>query len=138
MSLQLPGTHRRGFLRGLGALVALPAMEPFRPLMAAGVERAVGTTAGGAPLRMAYLYIPNGVNLDHWRPQGTAANYKPGETFKSMEPLREDFQIFTGFEQRNARAGGDGAGDHARGVATFLTSARARKTPARTSRSGFP
>ena len=62
--------NRRGFLRGLGAFVALPAMESFRPLMAAGVERAIGTTASGAPLRMAYLYIPNGVNVNEWFPTG--------------------------------------------------------------------
>jgi Protein of unknown function (DUF1552) len=128
MSLQLPGTNRRGFLRGLGAFVALPAMESHRPLLAAGVGKTLATAASGAPLRMAYLYIPNGVNLDCWRPKGTSGSYKLGETFKSMESLREDFQIFTGFEQNNARAGGDGPGDHARGVATFLTSARARKT----------
>ena len=128
MSLQLPGTNRRGFLRGLGAFVALPAMESFRPLMAAGAERAVATTASGAPLRMAYLYIPNGVNLEHWRPKGTTASYKLGDTFKPMEALRNDFQIFTGFEQQFAAANGDGAGDHARGVATFLTSTQARKT----------
>ena len=77
---------------------------------------------------MAYLYIPNGVNLEFWRPEGGNSSYKMGETFKPMEALRNDFQIFTGFEQKNASAGGDGAGDHARGVATFLTSARARKT----------
>ena len=122
------GTSRRGFLRGLGAAVALPALESFRPLLAAGAERAIATTASGAPLRMAYLYIPNGVNLDLWRPKGTTSSYMMGETFKSMESLREDFQIYTGLEQQNAAAGGDGAGDHARGVATFLTSARARKT----------
>ena len=123
-----PSTGRRGFLRGLGASVALPALDIFRPLMAAGVEKAIGTTASGAPLRMAYLYIPNGVNLEHWRPKGSTASYKLGKTFKSMEALRGDFQIFAGFEQENATAGQDGAGDHARGVATFLTSARARKT----------
>jgi hypothetical protein len=128
MSHPFPGTSRRGFLRGLGASVALPALDIFRPLLAAGVERAVATTASGAPLRMAYLYIPNGVNLEFWRPKGGNSSYKMGETFKPMEALRNDFQIFTGFEQKNASAGGDGAGDHARGVATFLTSARARKT----------
>lgn len=125
---QFTGTNRRGFLRGLGAAVALPALESFRPLLAANAGRAIGTTASGAPLRMAYLYIPNGVNVDLWRPKGTTSSYKLGETFKPMEALREDFQIFTGFEQKNAAAGGDGPGDHARGVATFLTSARARKT----------
>lgn len=120
---------RRGFLRGLGAALSLPALESFRPLMAAtAAERAIATTASGAPLRMAYLYIPNGVNLDHWRPQGTASSYKMGSSFASMEKHRQDFQIFTGFEQKNAMAGGDGPGDHARGVAAFLTSARPRKT----------
>ncbi len=122
------GTSRRGFLRGLGASIALPALDSFRPLLAATAQRAVGTTASGAPLRMAYLYIPNGVNMEFWRPKGNNSNYKLGETFKPMEPHRDDFQIFTGFEQKNASAGGDGPGDHARGVATFLTSARARKT----------
>lgn len=122
-------TSRRGFLRGLGAAVSLPALDIFRPLMAAEAgRRALATTASGAPLRMAYLYIPNGVNLEHWRPNGTTSGYKMGPTFKPMEAHRADFQIFTGFEQKFAAAGGDGPGDHARGVATFLTSSRARKT----------
>ncbi|MEK7953315.1 DUF1552 domain-containing protein [Luteolibacter soli] len=120
---------RRGFLRGLGAAVGLPALDIFRPLMAAETAvHGLATTASGAPLRTAFLYIPNGVNLDYWRPNGTTAGYKMGATFKSMEALREDFQIFTGFEQQFARANGDGPGDHARGVATFLTSCQARKT----------
>ncbi|MDE0835886.1 MAG: DUF1552 domain-containing protein [Akkermansiaceae bacterium] len=127
MSAQL--TSRRGFLRGFGAAVSLPALEAFRPLMAASTTaRAVGTTASGAPLRMAYLYIPNGVNVEKWRPTGTASSYKMGESFGEMEKHRKDFQIFTGFEQKNATPGGDGAGDHARGTAAFLTSARPRKT----------
>lgn len=125
---QFTGTSRRGFLRGLGAAVALPALESFRPLLAAATERAIATTASGAPLRMAYLYIPNGVNMDLWRPKGTSSRYKMGKTFEPMEALREDFQIFSGFEEKNATAGGDGPGDHARGVASFLTSTRARKT----------
>jgi hypothetical protein len=120
---------RRRFLRGFGAAVALPAFESFRPLMAASAPgKAIATTASGAPLRMAYLYIPNGVNLAHWRPEGTSGNYKMGSSFASMEKHREDFQIFTGFEQKNATNGGDGPGDHARGNAAFLTSARPRKT----------
>lgn len=123
------GTSRRGFLRGIGASVALPALESLQPLIAAVPgTKAMATTASGTPLRMAYLYIPNGVNLDFWRPKGSDSSYKMGETFKAMEPHRSDFQIFTGFEQKNAMAGSDGPGDHARGVATFLTSARARKT----------
>lgn len=121
--------NRRGFLRGLGVSMALPALESFRPLLAAETAaRAIGTTASGAPLRMAYLYVPNGVNLEKWRPSGTTSSYKLGETFSPVEHLREDFQVFSGFEHKNATNGSDGPGDHARGSATFLTGQRAKKT----------
>lgn len=123
-------TSRRGFLRGFGAAVSLPALEAFhRPLMAATQGgRAIATTASGAPLRMAYLYVPNGVNIDKWRPKGTTSSYKMGESFGEMEKHREDFQIFTGFEQKNASRGNDGGGDHARANSVFLTSSRPKKT----------
>ncbi|MDX1679117.1 MAG: DUF1552 domain-containing protein [Akkermansiaceae bacterium] len=121
---------RRGFLRGLGAAVTLPALEALHsPLQAAvGGSRPIATTATGAPLRMAYLYVPNGVNLEHWRPQGRGSSYQMGRSFKALEKHRDDFQIFTGFEQKNAAPGADGPGDHARANSVFLTSARPKKT----------
>ncbi|HEY7117425.1 MAG TPA: hypothetical protein VH475_12615 [Tepidisphaeraceae bacterium] len=55
---------RRRFLRGVGACVALPAFESLlRPSLAAAAAPAatsMGTTATGAPLRMAFVYFPNG------------------------------------------------------------------------------
>lgn len=117
---------RRHFLRGIGAAVGLPALESMSPLLAAGAG--AGQTAKGAPLRMAYLYIPNGVNLEHWRPSGTGKNYQLGRSMKSLEGLKGDMQIFTGFSHQHAKAGKDGAGDHARSNATFLTGQRAKKT----------
>lgn len=125
----LPGISRRGFLRGLGVSLSLPAFEAFQPLLAAGAAaKSLGTTASGAPLRMAYLYIPNGVNLSAWRPDGNGNSYKPGKTFAPMEALRGDYQVFTGFECKEASGGADGPGDHARSNATFLTGVRAKKT----------
>ena len=126
---------RRKFLRGLGAAVGLPAMESLRPLMGAtagaaatAATAATATTASGNPLRMAYLYIPNGVNLEHWRPQGKGSDYQLGKSMAPLQDLKEDMQIFTGFAHRQAVAGADGAGDHARSNATFLTGQRAKKT----------
>lgn len=122
-------SSRRGFLRGLGAAVALPAMESMAPLMAAPVAAAKrGVTASGAPLRMAYLYLPNGVNVPKWFPQGTGEGFKFGETTAALEPHRGDLQFVNGLAQMNAYSGGDGAGDHARSSATFLTGIRPRKT----------
>ncbi len=120
------GLDRRKFLRGLGAAIAVPAFDSLNPVRAA--EGAIAATSAGSPLRMAYLYIPNGVNMEAWRPKGKGKNYKLGASMASLEAHREDFQIFTGFAHDRANAGRDGAGDHARSNATFLTGARARKT----------
>ncbi len=125
------GIGRRGFLRGIGAAVAVPAFDSFRPLLAktqAAAASGVATTATGSPLRMAYLYVPNGVNVKKWMPQGDGADYALGETMSPLAPHKDQFQIFSGFAHDHANGGRDGAGDHARSNATFLTGARARKT----------
>jgi hypothetical protein len=118
---------RRAFLRGIGASVALPS---FRSLGAEVKTAAAarGVTATGAPLRMAYLYVPNGVIMDKWRPAGNGSDFSFNESMKSLNGLKNDLQIVKGLEQANGWAGSDGAGDHARSGATFLTGARARKT----------
>ena len=118
---------RRAFLHGLGASVALPS---FRSLGAEinAVAATRGVTATGAPLRMAYLYVPNGVIMDKWRPEGTGSDFKFNESMKSLNDFKNDLQVIKGLEQANGWAGLDGAGDHARGGATFLTGARPRKT----------
>lgn len=121
-------SNRRGFLRGLGAAVALPTMESFRSLSAATELTRRAVTASGAPLRMAYLYVPNGVNKAKWYPQGFGSDFQFNETTAPLEDFRNDLQVIKGLAQMNATPGEDGAGDHARSSATFLTGARPRKT----------
>ncbi|HCQ79085.1 MAG TPA: hypothetical protein DIV46_03855, partial [Verrucomicrobiales bacterium] len=118
---------RRKFLRGLGAAVGLPALESVTPLVAATTS-GIASTANGSPLRMAYLYIPNGVNLEHWKPKGKGSDYELGKSMKALEGLKGDMQIYSGLSHENATPGKDGGGDHARGGATFLTGQRAKKT----------
>lgn len=97
---------RRDFLRGAGALVALPALEAYGQ-------------AEKRPVRLAILYIPNGVNVPRWTMEGTLA---------PLEPLRDDFSVLSGLNHENATPGEDGGGDHSRAAATFLTGLRAYKT----------
>lgn len=123
--------HRRHFLRGLGACVALPALESFGALktIAANTQQSTpATTATGAPLRMGFLYFPNGMIVDQWQPDGTGLDYKLNNTMKPIKAFKDDFQILSGFEHFNGWAGGDGGGDHARANATILTGARPYKT----------
>jgi hypothetical protein len=120
---------RRTFLRGLGACLALPAFESFRPLaLRAAAAPAGAVTTAGAPLRMAFVYVPNGMIQDAWWPGGEGADYKLAETMRPLEPLRDKIQVLGGLDHQNATAGPDGAGDHARASGTFLTGVRVRKT----------
>jgi hypothetical protein len=74
---------------------------------------------------MAFMSIPNGVQQDHWFPTDA---FQLNETMAPLEGLKPHFQVIGGLDHINATAGPDGAGDHARASATFLTGMRARKT----------
>lgn len=112
---------RRSLLRGIGAAVALPVFESITPVRAS-------STVSAVPTRMAVLYVPNGVFMDRWRPVGEGREFSFGPSLESLTPFRDRLQMITGLSHRNATAGPDGPGDHARAMATILTGARARKT----------
>ncbi|MBA2116258.1 DUF1552 domain-containing protein [Bremerella alba] len=118
---------RRHFLKGLGLAVALPAMESLIPATAQAASQ-TATTAAGDPLRSAFLYVPNGVHVGKWFPEGAGKDYKLNETMKPLEKMRGEFQIVSGLAHEHGFANGDGAGDHARAHATYLTGARPKKT----------
>lgn len=118
-SLQIP---RRTFLRGLGTAIALPSLEAMIP------SRALAAGSAKFPTRMAFIYIPNGVIQDKWNVKGEGEDFKFSQTLEPLAKHREDLLIFSGLAHTKARANGDGAGDHARANATFLTGCQARKT----------
>lgn len=125
-----PSHNRRTFLKGLGAGIALPAFETFfnAGIARAAGERALGTTASGMPLRTAFLYKPNGVNVEKWAVQGTGSNFALAATHEPYAKYKEHLHLLSGLAHINGTAGSDGGGDHARANATFLTGARPRKT----------
>ncbi len=130
--------NRRKFLRGAGACLALPAFETLTPTVhaVAAEQSALATTSAGLPLRTAFLMVPDGVNLEHWRPEGTGSDYQLGKTFAPLVEFKDKFQIFTGFEHKGADSRGDGPGDHARANAAFLTGAHPLKTAGANFRNG--
>ena len=123
---------RRNFLRGVGACIAVPMFESALPSMLRAATTAgdakAATTATGAPLRMAFAYIPNGVHQDNWWPTGEGSAFELGKTMQPLAALKSSLQVVGGLDHKEAAPGNDGAGDHARANATFLTGARARKT----------
>jgi hypothetical protein len=125
---------RRRFLRGLGACLALPAFESLSVLRAPAAEAAgtsrLAVTPAGAPLRAAFVYFPNGAIPSAWWPQDEGAGFEFSPTLKPLEKHREFIQVLGGLDHRNAEAGPDGAGDHARANGTFLTGVRVKKSAA--------
>lgn len=93
--------------------LALPFLEVMRPTGVAAINL--------EPVRLAWIFFPNGVVPDYWRPKGTSSNW---EFSYSLEPLREfkgDMNILRGLAQSNANSLGDGSGDHARSASAYLT-----------------
>lgn len=125
---------RRRFLKGIGACVAMPAFESMirGEASAAAATTASGaalaTTATGAPLRMAFVYFPNGAIQSNWWPKGEGKDFQLSSTMEPLAGLTDQFQVLGGLDHLNATAGNDGGGDHARASGTFLTGVRVKKT----------
>lgn len=139
---------RRTVLRGLGVTMALPWLEGMEPRRAAAAPllEATGVDAAAAPVRLGFVFMPNGVNYDAWLPPGAVAGGTgsgAGGTAvaestsyglsPTLEPLaaagvQRHVSVLTGLTLKKARANGDGPGDHARSSASFLTGSQARKT----------
>jgi len=110
---------RRAFLRGMGVTMALPLLDAMTPALAANVKPIV---------RLGFVYVPNGIIMEHWRPTGEGADFQFGSTMKPLEAFRDQLQVFSGLAQVQGRALGDGAGDHARAGATWLTGVHPKKS----------
>lgn len=129
---------RRTVLRGLGVSMALPWLDVMSrgsgSALGMSLAPEVGSPAAAAPVRLAFVFMPNGVNYQAWEPLAADAATGAAEAFTlspTLEPLaavRSHLNIFTGLTLQKARANGDGPGDHARSSASFLTGTQARKT----------
>lgn len=131
-----PLLSRRTALRGLGVCIALPWMEAMQGRAAAqsvpgqsGSPPSPGTPGGDpAPTRLAFVFMPNGVNYEAWDPKGEGPGFELSPTLEPLAPVWDHVNVITGLTNQHARANGDGPGDHARSSAAFLTGCQPRKT----------
>jgi hypothetical protein len=114
---------RRTFLQGMGLSVGLPLLEAMVP------QRALGSQPPGQPpVRIAFVFFPNGAIMPSWTPKAEGENFELTPTLKPLEPFRSRITVVSGLAQDNGRAKGDGPGDHARSAASYLTGAHPYKT----------
>ena len=126
MSTRNGPISRRTVLRGVGAMLGLPLLEAMAPI------RALADSRAKAPVRMAALYMPNGVNTETWTPAGAGSEYTLSPALEPLKDLKQDVLVFTDLMHKATDAG-DG---HYFKEAAFLTGTRITRTTGRELRCG--
>jgi hypothetical protein len=119
MAIRIRRSSRRAFLGGGAVLVGLPFLESALP-------RELRAATAARPVRLVYIFLPNGLDMATFRPTATGTGYATPPMLVPLEPLKADFSVITGLENINARP--DNQGDHASGTSSFITCAHAFKS----------
>ena len=117
--------NRRTVLRGSSIVLGLPLLEAMTPMAKSAFA---APKPSDAPTRMACIFFPNGVIVPKWTPKGSGSDWELSETLQPLAPFKSKLNVIGGLAHDNGRAHRDGAGDHARCCATYLTASRPVKT----------
>jgi hypothetical protein len=113
---------RRTFLRGSGAMIALPFLDAMAP-----AQTPVRNTAANPRTRFVSFYVPHGATMDKWTPATEGTGFAFTEILKPLEPFREHLNVISGLAHPYvAGAGGadvSAGANHTRAAAVFLTGA---------------
>ncbi|QDV84120.1 DUF1552 domain-containing protein [Planctomycetes bacterium TBK1r] len=127
--IQRKKVDRRTVLRGSAAVLGLPLLEAMTPMARSAFA---SPDSMPRPVRMACIFVPNGVIMPQWKPivgpSGEPTDWECSETLQPLAPLKHKLNVISNLTHDNGRGYKDGAGDHARCGATFLTAARPLKT----------
>lgn len=105
---------RRTFLRGSSAMLALPALESI-----AGAR-----PPAKPPVRMAFLFMPNGVWGPSWTPDEVGTEFSLPFTLEPLTKLRDHLIVPSGLCNKNSYAG---EGHYVK-TAALLSGAPVKKT----------
>ncbi|MFN7921146.1 MAG: DUF1552 domain-containing protein [Bryobacteraceae bacterium] len=114
-------------LRGAGVAIGLPWLEAMAPTTALAFS-----TPPKNPVRLAALYMPNGVNVSEWYPKGTGRGFELSPTLSPLADLKNQIVVMSNLWNQAAK-GGDG---HYVKEAAILTCATIKKTPGADLRNG--
>src|SRR5262245_21393688 len=111
--------HRRTFLRGMGATLALPLREAMIP-----ASTVLAQTAASPQPRMGFIYFPHGAIMNQWTPTATGTGFELTPILKPFEKFRKQLTIVSGLENKAAIA----PPVHALSPGTWLSGVAPRKT----------
>lgn len=112
---------RRTFLRGTGAVMALPFLESMVPSLTATAQ-----TAANPALRAGFVYVPHGMIMtddeNWWTPTTVGKDFEFTRTMAPLEKFRDQVTVVSNL------MGADGAGQHTGAATAWLTDAYPKKT----------
>ena len=104
--------HRRTFLRGAGAMIALPLLDAMIP---AGT--ALANTAAKPLTRLGFVYFPHGAIMEKWTPTAEGSNFELSPILEPLKPFQKQLTIISGLGNRP----GESQAVHAIVPATWLS-----------------
>ena len=115
-----PQLSRRSFLRGSGALVALPVLESLaRPTTAiASTGRLV------EPMRMVAVGLEYSLHPGGFFPEEPGRDYEMPQLLKPLEGLRDDFTVFSSLDHPGVKGGHHATHTFLSGVRSELAAAQ--------------
>lgn len=125
---------RRTFLKGLGAAIALPMLDAMLPARAVAAAAAAGKKA---PIRMAFMFIPNGAHMQDWTPTREGADFDLPYILDPLKAHKSEITVLSGLAQDKGRNNADGGGDHARSAGSWLTCSQPLKNEGSKIRTGI-
>jgi hypothetical protein len=92
---------RRTLLRGAGVALGLPWLEAMVPSALADARPA----ASKSPVRMAVLYMANGVNTSQWKPEGEGKDFRLSSTLQPLEDMKDQVLVLSNLWNAAANTG---------------------------------
>ncbi|MDA0205801.1 MAG: DUF1552 domain-containing protein [Acidobacteria bacterium] len=103
---------RRSVLQGVGATLALPWLEAMTP--------AAHAAGGKPPVRMAAMFMANGVRQDMWTPAGEGGDFQRSPTLEPLAGLKSELTVLTNLWNQGSK-GGEGHYVKTSGLLTCTT-----------------
>jgi hypothetical protein len=117
------GFTRRAFLGGAGVALGLPMLESLAPRSIRAAR-----AADGDPLRLVNFYVPNGIEMAGFTPNGIGPGYAPTPILQPLFDMmiEQNVLILSGLDNEPSKP--EGPGDHAAGTGGFLTCRHVNKS----------
>ena len=113
---------RRTMLKGIGAAIGLPFLDAMTPAFAAS------SVPGGSPVRAAWFYVPNGIDMRHWTPGEEGLLGELPSILAPLDAVKQELLVLSNLTANWGRPLQAGAGDHGRALAAYMTGMQVYKT----------